>query len=131
MHRISFFITIAVALALGSTQVDAQTLTSGFMEYEGEQIYYEVTGTGPPVILSHGLGGNHAIWYQQVPALSQDYQVITWDQRGFGRSTNTGGNASPLTAVRDLKALMDHLKIEKAHLIGQSMGGWAVMGFAL
>jgi 3-oxoadipate enol-lactonase len=130
--RSSFvFVGIVTALMLFSLSSHAQTLTSGFVETEGEQIYYEVTGTGPPVVLSHGLGGNHAIWYQQVPALSQEYQVITWDQRGFGRSTNVNQKSSPMTAVHDLKALLDHLHIKKAHLIGQSMGGWAVMGFAL
>jgi len=130
--RLSFvLVSIAAALMLFSLSSYSQTLTSGFVETEGEQIYYEVTGTGPPVVLCHGLGGNHAIWYQQVPALSQEYQVITWDQRGFGRSTNENKKSSPMTAVRDLMALLDHLHIEKAHLIGQSMGGWAVMGFAL
>ncbi|MEK7794428.1 MAG: alpha/beta hydrolase, partial [Candidatus Hydrogenedentota bacterium] len=82
------------------------------------------------MIFSHGLGGNHAIWYQQVPVFAQDYRVVTWDQRGFGRSTNRMGKASPEAAARDLELLLNHLDIDKAHLIGQSMGGWCTVGFA-
>ncbi len=106
-------------------------LTSGFVQSGGEQIYYESLGAGDPVVLSHGLGGNHAIWFQQVPVLATQFQVITWDQRGFGRSTDAQKQSGPVAAVEDLKAVLDHLKITRAHLVGQSMGGWAVMGFAL
>lgn len=107
------------------------TLESGFVESGGEQIYFEAVGVGDPVVLCHGLGGNHAIWFQQVPLLAQNYRVITWDQRGFGRSSNSQAANSPAAAADDLKALLDHLGIDRAHLVGQSMGGWAVMGFAL
>jgi 3-oxoadipate enol-lactonase len=103
----------------------------GFFESENESLYFESYGEGEPLILCHGLGGNHAIWYQQVPALARHYRVVTWDQRGFARSSNRSAKAGPGAAVKDLKALLDHLKIESAHLIGQSMGGWAVLGFAL
>lgn len=105
---------------------------AGFLETsDGERIYYEVTGEGEPVILSHGLGGNHAIWYQQVADLAFDHKVVTWDQRGFGQSTNHAHNAGPVAFASDLGELMDHLGLESAHLVGQSMGGWTVMGFAL
>lgn len=103
----------------------------GFFTSENESLYFESYGEGASVVLCHGLGGNHAIWYQQVPVLARHYRVVTWDQRGFARSSNHTGNAGPMAAVRDVKALLDHLEIESAHLIGQSMGGWAVMGFAL
>ena len=95
----------------------------GFITQEDESIYYESYGTGETVILCHGLGGNHAIWYQQVPVLACLFNVITWDQRGFGRSTNRAKQSGPAAAVIDLKSLIDHLKVEQAHIIGQSMGG--------
>jgi pimeloyl-ACP methyl ester carboxylesterase len=82
-------------------------------------------------VFSHGLGGNHAVWFQQVPVFAERYCVVTWDQRGFGRSTNRNGQASPEAAAGDLIALLDHLGIDRAHLVGQSMGGWAVLGAAL
>lgn len=103
----------------------------GFVASEGEQIYFESWGSGQAVVLSHGMGGNHVIWYQQVPALAAHYQVITWDQRGFGRSTNRNRNPGPTSAAGDLSAILDHLGVEGAHVVGQSMGGWAALGFAL
>jgi 2-succinyl-6-hydroxy-2,4-cyclohexadiene-1-carboxylate synthase len=101
------------------------------VESSGEQIYFESVGTGDPVVLLHGSGGNHAVWYQQVPVLAQKYRVITWDQRGFGRSTNVKRQASIANAVQDFEALLVHLGIPRAHVVGQSMGGWTAMGFAL
>ena len=103
----------------------------GFFTHENESIYYESYGAGETVILCHGLGGNHAIWYQQVPMLARLFHVVTWDQRGFGRSTNRTQQSGPAAAVKDLKALTDHLNIDRTHIIGQSMGGWAALGFAI
>lgn len=98
----------------------------------GEEIYYEVAGDGDEVVvLGHGLGGNHAVWFQQVPVLGERYRVVTWDQRGFGMSSNRAGASGPPAATGDLTALLDHLVVDRAHLVGQSMGGWAVIGFAL
>lgn len=105
--------------------------TTGTVTSSGEDMYYEVAGEGVPLVLCHGAGGNHAIWYQQVPEFAETFRVVTWDQRGFGLSTNRAGQDGPPAAVGDLTALLDHLGIEQAHLVGQSMGGWAVMGFAL
>jgi len=104
----------------------------GFVESDGEQIYFESWGAdGDAVVLSHGMGGNHAIWYQQVPALATEFRVVTWDQRGFGRSTNLTGNPGPVSSAADLAAILDHLEIDMAHQVAQSMGGWAAVGFAV
>lgn len=103
----------------------------GFVESDSEQVYFESWGSGETVVLSHGMGGNHAIWYQQVPALAEHYQVVTWDQRGFGRSTAASGEMGPGPSVGDIGRILDHLDVEQAHIVGQSMGGWASLGFAL
>jgi 3-oxoadipate enol-lactonase len=105
--------------------------TRALVQNGGEQIYYETAGHGDAVVLCHGAAGNHIMWYQQVPVLAQSYQVITWDQRGYGESTNVSAEAGPQAAVDDLQAILDHLRVERAHLIGQSMGGWAALGFAV
>jgi 3-oxoadipate enol-lactonase len=105
--------------------------TTGFVASGPEQIYYESFGSGTPLVLCHGYGGSHAIWFQQVPAFAAGRQVVTWDHRGFGRSTNSARESGPEVAVDDLLALLDHLGLERVDLVGQSMGGWTVLGFAL
>jgi len=103
----------------------------GFVEHEGERIYYECYGEGPALVLSHGLGGSHAVFFQQVPCFATRFRVVTWDQRGFGRSTDRTGAPGPASAARDLAALLDTLGIERAHHVGQSMGGFTALHFAL
>ena len=109
------------------------TRTTGSVEHEGESIFYERFSTGGPVVvLGHGLGGNHASWFQQVgPLLEAGYDVVAWDQRGFGGSSRRTGQIGPVVAIGDLLALLDHVGAERCHLVGQSMGGWTAMGFAL
>jgi 3-oxoadipate enol-lactonase len=100
----------------------------------GESIYYEVIGPddAPAIVLTHGAGGSHAVWFHQVPALADaGYKVITWDSRGFGLSTYTTGTLGTDAAVADLIAILDAIGVERAHLVGQSMGGWWVTAFAL
>ena len=94
----------------------------------GTEIYYEVHGEGPAVVFLHGVGGNHAIWWQQVPHFAQSYKVVTIDHRGFGRSKEIPEGADRREYTEDLKQLMDQLEIEKAALVGQSMGGIASFG---
>ncbi len=104
----------------------------GFVDSDGERIYFESWGEGlETLVLAHGMGGNHAVWYQQVPALSRLYRVVTWDQRGFGKSSRDNCPIGPVPAVVDLARLLDNLGIDKAHIVGQSMGGWAALGFAI
>jgi pimeloyl-ACP methyl ester carboxylesterase len=104
---------------------------SGFVASGGERLYFECVGAGDPLVLCHGAGGNHAIWFQQVPAFAQRHAVVTWDHRGFGRSTDRASESGPAVAVADLRAVLDHLEIPRAHVVGQSMGGWTALGFAL
>jgi len=96
---------------------------------DNNDFYYEVHGEGEPVVFAHGLGGNHASWYKQVGVLSKAYQVITFDHRGFGNSTDHE-NLGRSGFVSDLLALLDHLAISKAALVGQSMGGGTMITFA-
>ncbi|HLX87739.1 MAG TPA: alpha/beta hydrolase [Acidimicrobiales bacterium] len=107
------------------------TSTANWLDVDGERIYFESIGEGDPVVLCHGLGGNHAAWWRVVPGLIGHHRVITWDQRGFGNSTRRTGRYGPEVAVGDLGALLDHLGLSTVQLIGQSMGGWVAMGYAL
>jgi 3-oxoadipate enol-lactonase len=98
---------------------------------DGEKIYAEATGAGEPIVLCHGLGGNHAIWWQQIDAFAQGHCVITWDQRGFGNSTAHSGRTGIAEAAGDLIAVLDALQLPRAHFVGQSMGAFVALRAAL
>ena len=106
---------------------------TGTVACGGESIYFEVTGgdDAPAVLLTHGAGGSHAAWFQQVPALCDaGYRVVTWDTRGFGNSTFDSGEHGCGAAVGDMTAVLDAAGVDRAHVVGQSMGGWWVTAFA-
>ncbi len=97
----------------------------------GTDIYYEDTGgDGPAVVFSHGIVMDHAMFDQQVAALSGDYRVITWDERGHGETAAPG----PFTfwdSARDVLGLLDHLGLRSAVLGGHSQGGFLSLRAAL
>jgi pimeloyl-ACP methyl ester carboxylesterase len=99
-------------------------------EINGVNLYYQEHGKGPAVVFAHGAGGNHLSWWQQVPVLSRDYRCITFDHRGWGLSLD-GQGSGPAAFVEDLHALLDHLGIERAALVSQSMGGLTCLGFTI
>ena len=92
------------------------------------ELYYESHGEGFPVVCAHGVGGNHASWYNQIPVLSRRCRMITFDHRGFGNSRDTPDGPGRSRFVADLLALLDHLGVAKAALIAQSMGGGTCAG---
>lgn len=97
----------------------------------GTELYYETHGDGPAVVLAHGVGGNHASWAFQIPFLARWYRVITFDHRGFGNSTETPDRPGRAAFVEDLRQLLDHLGVERAALVSQSMGGHTCLAFTL
>jgi pimeloyl-ACP methyl ester carboxylesterase len=96
----------------------------------GIDLYYETHGQGPAIVFAHGGGGSHMSWWQQVPAFSKSYQCVTFDHRGFGISREMPDGPGAASFVEDLRGLLDHLGIDQAAVVGQSMGGWTVLGFA-
>jgi pimeloyl-ACP methyl ester carboxylesterase len=97
----------------------------------GQKIHYQETGSGPVVVLLHGLGGNAANWAFNVPALAQKFRVVVPDQIGFGRSDKPFINYRLATYVDFLDKFLSELKIERASLVGNSMGGWVAASYAL
>jgi pimeloyl-ACP methyl ester carboxylesterase len=105
------------------TSADVQSGTVG-----DAALYYEMAGKGAPVILIHGGFGDRRMWDEQFLPLSQVFRVIRYDHRGFGKSPAPEKAYSP---VADLVAIMDHLKLTRANLVGNSMGGTLALDFAL
>ena len=118
------------ALAGAMVPAAAQSRFLTAVTLGGFDLYYEVHGEGRPVVFAHGAGGTHLSWWQQVPMLSEHVQCITFDHRGFGYSRDAAGGPGRTAFVEDLRGLLDQLGIEKASLVGQSMGGWTSLGFA-
>jgi 3-oxoadipate enol-lactonase len=101
------------------------------MNANGARLYYEVHGSGEAIVFAHGRGGNHLSWWQQIPAFADDFRCISFDHRSFGASSNPDDGRNQAAFADDLAALLDHLGIEKAHLVAQSMGGRSCLDFAL
>ncbi|MDO8279656.1 MAG: alpha/beta hydrolase [Burkholderiaceae bacterium] len=102
------------------------------LDINGARLYHEVHGRGDEVIVfAHGRGGNHLSWWQQLPAFTDRYRCLTFDHRSFGASTNPAPAAGQEAYAPDLLALLDHLRMDKVHLVAQSMGGRTCLDFAL
>jgi aminoacrylate hydrolase len=86
-------------------------------------IHYQITGDGPPLMLAPGLAGFGSFWSHQVPALADEFRVITFDHRGCGASTKSAITYSIDQMAADTLRLMDGLGIERTHFIGHSTGG--------
>ena len=93
------------------------------------QLHYEVTGTGDPVVLIHGLGSDLRVWDAQFPVIAQRYRVLRYDTRGHGKSALPG--SEPYAYADDLKALLDYCGMSRAHVVGQSVGGEIAIDYAL
>ena len=102
-----------------------------FAAVNGQTIYYEDSGGGGPAVLfSHGFLMGHDMWSHQVEALSDQYRVVTYDERGWGQTTWT----EPFTywdMADDAVGLLDHLGIDEAVFGGMSQGGFLAMRAAL
>lgn len=105
------------------------TIENGFLTLKGVDLYYEIAGEGFPLVFIHGLSIDCRMWNPQFEHFASDYQVIRYDVRGFGKSLFKG-EAHEHIAADDLRDLLDHLKIEKAHIVGLSMGGNIALSFA-
>lgn len=102
-----------------------------FAKTNGVDMYYEVYGQGPALVLAHPGGGNHLSWWQQVPVFAQTFTCITCDHRGHGYTRDLPDDPGAAAYAEDLAGLLDHLGIRKEAIIGQSMGGWTAVGFAV
>jgi pimeloyl-ACP methyl ester carboxylesterase len=97
----------------------------------GQKIKYLDAGSGPVVVLLHGLGGNSTNWAFNTPALAQKFRVVVPDQVGFGQSDKPLINYRVGTYVDFLDKFLAELKVERATLVGNSMGGWVAALYAL
>ena len=97
----------------------------------GIEIYYEIHGSGMPLVLIAGLGYPAWEWHKMVPLLAEQFMVITFDNRGVGLTEKPAGPYTAALLAADLAGLLDELGLEKAIIMGHSMGGFIAQAFAL
>lgn len=103
-----------------------------FIDRKSHQLFIETRGEGTPdFICLHGLVDSVSIWKRLAPALAERGRVILVDQRGHGRSGAPAGHTERQDLARDITAVLDSLEIERAILVGHSMGGIMAMATAL
>lgn len=100
----------------------------GYIELSDGKIYYEVAGEGETLVLCHAGFVDSGMWDGQWGAFAQQYRVIRYDMRGYGKSSVLD---APVSRREELGVVLDHLKVEKAHLLGCSMGGEVVIDYTL
>lgn len=91
----------------------------------------DLAGTGPLALFMHGIGGNRSNWREQLPAFAPHFSCVAWDARGYGDSDDYEGPLAFDEFVEDLVRVLDHFGVERAHLVGLSMGGRIAMRAAL
>ncbi len=101
------------------------------IQTNGINTYYEIHGSGEPVLLIGGLGADIFLWFRQVPELSKQFQVIAFDTRGAGQSDKPEQPYTIRMFADDTAGLLNALQIEKASIVGASLGGLIAQQFAL
>ncbi|HEX8118130.1 MAG TPA: alpha/beta fold hydrolase [Pyrinomonadaceae bacterium] len=131
MSRMLLSRTLAVCALLCAFAVASSAQAgdgSGFAEVNGTRLYYEARGKGPAVVLIHGGLVDSRLWDEQMKPLSKRFRVVRYDLRAYGRSAAA---PEPFSHLEDLRGLLDFLKIDKATLVGLSLGGIIAADFAL
>jgi pimeloyl-ACP methyl ester carboxylesterase len=93
---------------------------------------YDRTGTGPPLVLLHGIGSSRASWDPVVPSLAERFELIAVDLPGFGDSPPLPSSVEPHPAAlaEAVAGLLDRLGIDRPHVVGNSLGGWVALELA-
>lgn len=102
-----------------------------FVETEGAQLYWSSYGNGDPVLLIMGLSFTHEMWFRLLPAFTTRYRAVVFDNRGMGRSSVPMGSYGIPLMARDALAVMNASGIDRAHIVGASMGGMIAQELAL
>jgi pimeloyl-ACP methyl ester carboxylesterase len=134
-------VVVGAAIALHAGGVVAVTdqsrstppIREGHVALPGVRLWHRDTGgTGTVVVLMHAATGSSQVWEHQIAAFTgAGYRVIAFDRRGWGRTEIDPSGPQPGTAADDLQGLLDHLGIQRTHLVGTAAGGFVALDFAL
>lgn len=97
----------------------------------GINLYYELHGSGEPLVLIAGLGYDGWMWHKMIMGLAEQFQVISFDNRGVGQSDKPAGPYTARMLAADTLGMLDDFGIDKAHIVGHSMGGFIAQAIAV
>jgi len=102
-----------------------------YLERDGVSIYFEDTGSGPAVLLSHGFSASSRMWADQRKAFAETHRVITWDMRGHGQTKGPDAQTgySEADSVADMAAILDACAVDRGVIGGLSLGGYMSLAF--
>lgn len=109
----------------GANGLAAET---GYLDIPGGRMYYEVAGAGHPFLMIHADVADNSMWNKEFARFSQQYRVIRYDKRGFGKTTSQDG---PISPIEDIVALLTHVGVDKTYVMGLSNGGRLALDFTL
>ena len=132
MKRLRSFVVLAATVMLAaraaSLDVAVRPEGRGFAPVNGTRLFYEVSGSGEPIVLIHGGQLDSRMWDGEFTLLSKEFRVLRYDVRGYGGSPRPEG--ATYSDSEDLRALLDYVGMPKAHLVGLSLGGRIALDFA-
>ncbi len=134
MKRTFFFMSMLMTMLLSGAVSGQQKPTTGYAPINGLKMYYEIRGQGEPVVLLHGSFmaiSNNFHWTDWIGELSKTRKVIAIEMQGHGRTGDIHRDFTYDNLADDVAAVLDHLKIARADLIGYSLGGGVALNFAI
>jgi pimeloyl-ACP methyl ester carboxylesterase len=131
--RLALVISLAAIAGIASSAQSGAAPRETTVDLPGVRLWFtDSGGNGAPVVFVHAATGSSRVWEYQRPVFAaRGYRVITYDRRGYGRSVADPTGPQPGTGADDLNALMNHLKIDRFHLIGTAAGGFVAWDHAL
>jgi pimeloyl-ACP methyl ester carboxylesterase len=136
LHALAFrgvpamLLLVAATIVAAAAPADAPVVADRRVDVDGHQIHYLETGTGPAVVLVHGLGADTRVWRLTLPALAAHFHVLALDQLGFGQSDKPQIPYRVGTLSDSLLGFLDRVGVSKASLVGHSLGGWVTARLA-
>jgi 3-oxoadipate enol-lactonase len=97
----------------------------------GVRLYYKAHGEGEALVMIPGMGAGHTSWFRQLPAFKKHFKVVTFDPRSIGGSERPEQPYDFRSLADDVVGLMDHLAVQRAHILGQSLGGLVAQEVAM
>jgi len=130
MTRVRTFLTLAWCLLPFAFVAQSPASLDKYVDVSGYRLHYTEAGSGPPIILLHGLGADLRTWRLVTPVLARRFHVYALDQLGFGQSEKPQISYRVGTLVDSLNGFLAAVRIDKASVVGNSLGGWVAAMFA-